>query len=176
MVIRFDVTLPGRAYPKTTRARLSRSGIGSTSKQLLPSLPSTSHVPPPSNITSAPTNTNYHTATSGTQHQMLRPTPPSPSAPSTPNSRKTSNVSGLILGLGLRIGCEWGTLRWPAMGSKIVMEFGTTKKEGGGEFVCVMHEGTPPPRPKWTLAYAPPQPNRHRRTTPSTKRNPPSLR
>ncbi|KAF9233181.1 phosphoglycerate mutase-like protein [Melanogaster broomeanus] len=40
-----------------------------------------------------------------------------------------------------------GRLRWPAMGSEIIMEVWHDKE--GGEFVRVMHEGTPVPSLEW---------------------------
>ncbi|KIJ59604.1 hypothetical protein HYDPIDRAFT_33044 [Hydnomerulius pinastri MD-312] len=56
----------------------------------------------------------------------------------------------LASGLGFaKRGENGGTLRWPAMGSEIVMEVWKTKSKGGGEFVRVMHEGTPVPTLEW---------------------------
>ncbi|KAN0078177.1 Histidine phosphatase superfamily [Tylopilus felleus] len=53
----------------------------------------------------------------------------------------------LAAGLGLGDALNGGTLRWPAMGSEIVME--VWQDTNGGQFVRVWHEGTPVPTLRW---------------------------
>ncbi|KAG6372592.1 phosphoglycerate mutase-like protein [Boletus reticuloceps] len=53
----------------------------------------------------------------------------------------------LAAGLGLGHASNGGTLRWPAMGSEIVME--VWLDTSGGRFVRVLHEGTPVPSLQW---------------------------
>ncbi|KAF8552843.1 phosphoglycerate mutase-like protein [Imleria badia] len=53
----------------------------------------------------------------------------------------------LAAGLGLGRASNGGTLRWPAMGSEIIME--VWRGTGGGRFVRVLHEGTPAPSLRW---------------------------
>lgn len=51
----------------------------------------------------------------------------------------------LISALGLG---ETAPLRWPALGSELVMEVWDSKSQGGG-FVRVLHDGTEVPALKW---------------------------